>query len=727
MTDQAIQERDKYTEYSYIWIESRVTFMFYFLKFSRVLVGEELQRFEEAADLLKKNPPTLDLFREKINFYEDLYKEVLKLEEIKIYNKWFRVDQRPFRTTLLHEIKRWSWIFKKHLLDTVVDSLEEMSNFIKFADKELGSEVAEGDYENLIRVMRVLLSVREKQSSYDQIFEPLQQKINLLKEFEVEIPEESLVYMEKLGDKWSSTKRMAVTCKQSVSSMLGHEVAKLSQKISDYSTRQDKFRGVYQNKSMFNYKCEHPYDQLAHCQQTIRALLLENKELTSQAELFEIDSPEFSIIEKCKIENQLLKQLWDYVFLVRTSIDEWKKTRWKNLVVEDMDMDAKGFLKDIRAFDKQMRIWSTYIGLETVIKNMITSLRAIGSLQNSAIRERHWDQLVVATKVKFTMDADTTFADLLSLNLHNFEDDVQNIVDKACKEMAMEKIIKDLENNWKSLEFTFEDHGATGVKLLRASEELIETLEENNVQIQNMMMSKYIAFFLTEISGWQKRLGLVDSVLSRWLEVQRTWSYLQPIFTGSEDIRQQLAEESRRFDECDKDFRTMLTHFNENPNVVKATNGENIPKELEGLQNQLTLCEKALLEYLETKRLVFPRFYFVSSADLLDILSNGSDPQKVCKHLTKLFDSIAKLEMVKTEEGTVTKTAHTMIAKDGEVVPLLEECLCDGQVEVWLNRVMSHMRATVRSEFSKCMSTYTSTPRNKWIELYPAQVCLILY
>ena len=340
------------------------------------------------------------------------------------------------------------------------------------------------------------------------------------------------------------------------------------------------------------------------------------------------------------------------------------------------------------------------------------------------LRERHWDQLVVATKVKFTMDADTTFADLLSLNLHNFEDDVQNIVDKACKEMAMEKIIKDLENNWRSLEFTFEDHGGTGVKLLRASEELIETLEENNVQIQNMMMSKYIAFFLTEISGWQKRLGLVDSVLSRWLEVQRTWSYLQPIFTGSEDIRQQLAEESQRFDECDGDFRTMLKHFNENPNVVKATNGETIPKELEELQNKLTLCEKALLEYLETKRLVFPRFYFVSSADLLDILSNGSDPQKVCKHLTKLFDSIAKLEMVKTEDGTMTKTAHTMVAKDGEVVRLLEECLCDGQVEVWLNRVMSHMRATVRSEFSKCMATYTSTPRNKWIDLYPAQVAL---
>lgn len=47
------------------------------------------------------------------------------------------------------------------------------------------------------------------------------------------------------------------------------------------------------------------------------------------------------------------------------------------------------------------------------------------------------------------------------------------------------------------------------------------------------------------------------------------------------------------------------------------------------------MCEKALAEYLETKRLAFPRFYFVSSADLLDILSNGNNPSEVI--LERLF------------------------------------------------------------------------------------------
>ena len=34
---------------------------------------------------------------------------------------------------------------------------------------------------------------------------------------------------------------------------------------------------------------------------------------------------------------------------------------------------------------------------------------------------------------------------------------------------------------------------------------------------------------------------------------------------------------------------------------------------------------------LETKRVAFPRFYFVTPADLLDILSKGSNPQAIIR------------------------------------------------------------------------------------------------
>lgn len=84
-------------------------------------------------------------------------------------------------------------------------------------------------------------------------------------------------------------------------------------------------------------------------------------------------------------------------------------------------------------------------------------------------------------QVRFVMDEGTTLADLLELNLHECEDEVKNIVDKAVKEMSMEKILRDLHTTWGAMELEQETHQRTGTTLLRASEELVETLEDNQV------------------------------------------------------------------------------------------------------------------------------------------------------------------------------------------------------------------------------------------------------
>ena len=79
------------------------------------------------------------------------------------------------------------------------------------------------------------------------------------------------------------------------------------------------------------------------------------------------------------------------------------------------------------------------------------------------------------------MNESTNLADLLALNLHNFEEEVRTIVDKATKELSMEKILAELNNTWSVMEVEYEDHYRTKISLLKISEELIETLEDNQV------------------------------------------------------------------------------------------------------------------------------------------------------------------------------------------------------------------------------------------------------
>lgn len=264
--------------------------------------------------------------------------------------------------------------------------------------------------------------------------------------------------------------------------------------------------------------------------------------ISESASLFEVGVPDYKQLRQCRKEACQLKELWDTIGMVTSSIRAWETTPWRDVNVEALDLECRRFARHIRNLDKEVRAWEAFTGLESTVLNTLSSLRAVAELQNPAVRERHWRQLMQATGVSFTMDEGTTLAHLLQLQLHHFEDEVRGIVDKAVKEMGMEKILEELQTTWVGMEFQYEPHPRTRVPLLRSDEDLIEVLEDNQVQLQTLMMSKYIAFFLEEVSGWQKKLSTADAVISIWFDVQRTWSHLESIFIGSEDIRAQLPQ-----------------------------------------------------------------------------------------------------------------------------------------------------------------------------------------
>jgi dynein heavy chain len=136
---------------------------------------------------------------------------------------------------------------------------------------------------------------------------------------------------------------------------------------------------------------------------------------------------------------------------------------------------------------------------------------------------------------------------------------------------------------------------------------------------------------------------------------------------------------------------------------------------LERMLGLLEQCEKALQDYLETKRIAFPRFYFVSPMDLLDILAKGTNPQLILKHLAKCFDNIHNLKFTLDDEAKPTKEAIGMFSGEGEYVAFDKPCSCDGSVEVWMQRLVDHMRSGLKAEFCTALPLYDEKPRAKWI------------
>lgn len=97
---------------------------------------------------------------------------------------------------------------------------------LRLADEGLSQQVQPGDYVGLVSVMGFLMQVKERQPITDEMFQPLQETIELLKFYDQDIPEEINVLLQELPDQWANTKKLAVMVKQQVAPLQAGELKK---------------------------------------------------------------------------------------------------------------------------------------------------------------------------------------------------------------------------------------------------------------------------------------------------------------------------------------------------------------------------------------------------------------------------------------------------------------------------------------------------------------------
>jgi dynein heavy chain, axonemal len=161
------------------------------------------------------------------------------------------------------------------------------------------------------------------------------------------------------------------------------------------------------------------------------------------------------------------------------------------------------------------------------------------------------------------------------------------------------------------------------------------------------------------------------------------------VFVGG-DISKQLPAEAKRFMNIDKAWMRIMFKARDNPVVVSVcTDDDVVSTTLTHLLEQLEACQKSLSGYLESKRLIFPRFFFISDPVLLEILGQSSDPTSIQVHLLSLFDAVAQVEF----DGD---TIVAICSANGESVPLEKPVVCNGGVENWLGRLLASMQESIK-------------------------------
>jgi dynein heavy chain len=451
---------------------------------------------------------------------------------------------------------------------------------------------------------------------------------------------------------------------------------------------------------------------------------------TFLANMFELDDmvkgPQ-AAFEEVAGEMEQVEALWAVEEECRTYFESCKEGLFSEVDADQMEEDVKKLHKKLKAgVSKRVRTTGVYRGTDQLIKDFLTTVPLIAALTHKSMRPRHWSALMKATNKTFTPpyeDASMKLRALLDLNLHEFAADVEEITDQALKEEKMEQGLEKLKEVWKGadgdaaagVQFLGEPYKeGSDIMVLKIGEEDFEMLENDQLTVQGMAASRYVAYFEEVVGVWQKELGMVADTLVLLTDIQRTWSYLEPLFIHSEEVKRELPEDAERFAGIDTNVKRILKEAWGVRNVINACNRDGLYGELEGIGEELEVCKKSLADYLDSKRQQFPRFYFVSEADLLDILSNGNTPSKVVAHITKVFLATSTLELDESGGGrpTATKFVSAVGVEEVDFEPAIK---LDGKVEIYLQTLLDGQVESLRKRMVRSIARYPTKARTEWL------------
>ncbi|XP_028170778.1 dynein heavy chain 3, axonemal [Ostrinia furnacalis] len=415
-------------------------------------------------------------------------------------------------------------------------------------------------------------------------------------------------------------------------------------------------------------------------------------------------------------------KLWHTSFDFYDGYEKWYHGPFLGLDAEQIAEDVEAWWKLLYKLGKQLFEYPGAKRIADMVRNKLEKFKVLlpvlCAICNKGMRDRHWAKISELVGVEVAHGPEATLADMVEQGVHVYASQLEEIEQYASKEYSLERALNKMKEEWCGVKFEVVPYRDTGVGILTGLDDIQQQLDDHILKSQTMRGSPYVKAFEADMVAWEEKLISMQDILDQWLQCQATWMYLEPIFS-SEDIMRQMPTEARNFRDVDKEWRSIMGATQKEPLVLPATDYPGLLKKLRYNNALLDDIQRGLNDYLEKKRLFFPRFFFLSNDELLEILSETKDPMKVQPHLKKCFEGIYTLEF------NANKEIVGMASAEGEIVKLstsIQPADAKGMVERWLQQLEQQMIVSLRDVASEAIAAYPLTRREDWVLVWPGQI-----
>ncbi|XP_076054654.1 dynein cytoplasmic heavy chain beethoven [Oratosquilla oratoria] len=449
-------------------------------------------------------------------------------------------------------------------------------------------------------------------------------------------------------------------------------------------------------------------------------LLLETKDrLAKDYEHFGMGEPYIPQLEEIEADLKRHEEVWGLFDEFNTNMEEFGQEEW--IVFRGKSYRFEEFLtqwgEKLRSQDETTVVTVRLIHELEKYRAMLPVLKYV---RGEVFSEKHWIEMFNLIGIPSTTTIDKlTFGHFLKVRdeLVRQGDELKELNSRASGEVVIRQALAELDMWEVDARFSLKPHESSNgqeVMLIKDWKDVINKVGDHQSLLQSLKDSSYYHAFKDRASVWEQRLVDLDEYLMNLNQIQRKWVYLEPIFG-----RGALPKEQGRFRRVDDDFRSIMGDVARDNKVVSLCRINSLRNTLNTLLDQLARCQKSLNEFLEEKRSVFPRFYFIGDDDLLEILGQATNPEVIQSHLKKLF---AGIHSVGFDENYSNITV--MKSLEGEDVGLKTPVGISTNVEEWLDKLSTEMKNTLKTLLTECLHQGRTSGNMDPLQ-YPSQILCV--
>ncbi|XP_051940421.1 dynein heavy chain domain-containing protein 1 [Hippocampus zosterae] len=432
------------------------------------------------------------------------------------------------------------------------------------------------------------------------------------------------------------------------------------------------------------------------------------------------------------------KELWDLTALYRRCLHEWNTCRFTELALTRAQEQIAHWQQQVAKLSHIIPAGDAVLReTSETIYDLSCRLKILARFWGPTIKPKHRTTFFKGLGLWHASDKNATLAQLIYQPFGLHQELINKICSDAQKENSMEQTFQKIQHAWTNRIFQLQNctgpcwhladpqiltknstsDASCDAKTIIGLEFLFSEIETDLMTMTNMHSSRHSVDFRSQVEEWMHLLQELEKLLHLFEIYQQKWIFLTKIFQ-ERTLGVQRWDLLAQFRSVDEHFKTMMCHNSAHPDVlnlvrpkmgIETPHGGSLCEILLNEISTLNALASQMANRLHSRCKLFPRLYFLSDREVVELLSLQPTPTSLLPFVRKFFKGVQSMDVEEisgTANGQDTLDTQTRVlgvfGNFRERIIFLSPLEPNHNLLIWLSTFQDQLKLTMEDLLMQC-------------------------